>query len=65
MHIPTQDNPHETAFIVLYAIMFLCDSLAFVRPLPERCRHADLGIKSPPAKAEQHRLALIWYRNTL
>ena len=20
----------------------------FVRPLPERCRHADLGIKSPP-----------------
>ena len=24
----------------------------FVRPLPERCRHADLGIKSPPVTQE-------------
>ena len=25
----------------------------FVRPLPERCRYADLGIKSPPAQISQ------------
>ena len=59
--IPHPRKPPWTPMKPFYAYdMRLCFYVIpwFVRPLPERCRHADLGIKSPPitssASARNH-----------